>query len=76
MGIKICKHKRFHKNAVMKEDISRKNRSKFENCDESSYIFVQLRMHVYKHRNKLDNNIYDVNAEFGTYSNVSLVQVR
>ena len=24
MGIKICKHKRFHKNAVMKEDISRK----------------------------------------------------
>ena len=21
MGIKICKHKRFHKNAVMKEDI-------------------------------------------------------
>ena len=30
MGIKICKHKRFHKNAVMKEDISRKKRSKFE----------------------------------------------
>ena len=40
MGIKICKHKRFHKNAVMKEDISMKNRSKFENCDESSYIFM------------------------------------
>ena len=40
MGIKICKHIRFHKNAVMKIDISRKNRSKFENCDESSYIFM------------------------------------
>ena len=40
MGIKICKHKRFHKNAVMKEDISRKIHSKFENCDESSYIFM------------------------------------
>ena len=40
MGIKICKHKRFHKNAVMKEDISRKNCSKLENCDESSYNFM------------------------------------
>ena len=40
IGIKICKHKIFHKYAVIKEDISRKNCSKFENCDESSYIFM------------------------------------
>ena len=33
-------------------------------------------MHVYKHRNKLDHNIYNVNAKFGIYSNVSLIQVR
>ena len=40
MGIKICKHIKFYENAVMKEDVSRKNRSKFENCDESCYIFM------------------------------------
>ena len=40
MGIKICKHIRFHENAEMNEDVSRKKRSKFENCDESSYIFI------------------------------------
>ena len=40
MGIKICKHIRFHKNAVMKEDVSRKDSAKFENCDELSYIFM------------------------------------
>ena len=33
-------------------------------------------MHVYKHRNELDHKIYNVNAKFGTYRYVSLVQVR
>ena len=50
MGIKICKHKRFHKNAVMKEDISKKNRWKL--WWMKLHFFVQLRMHVYKHRNE------------------------
>ena len=33
-------------------------------------------MLVYKHRNELDHKIYNLNAKFGTYRYVSLVQVR
>ena len=42
MGINICLHTYFFNNVVMKEDISWKNHSKFENGDESSYILANM----------------------------------